>query len=86
MESKLIDRQLIYSGKKIKLELHHLETPAPSIAGGYKGAGEAGTTGAPAAILNAVNDALAPFGAAITDQPITRERVVRALRDGRRRP
>jgi len=44
------------------LELHHLETPAPSITGGYKGAGEAGTTGAPAAILNAVNDALAPFG------------------------
>ena len=61
------------------LELHHLETPAPSIAGGYKGAGEAGTTGAPAAILNAVNDALAPLGAMITDQPITAERIVRAV-------
>jgi carbon-monoxide dehydrogenase large subunit len=61
------------------LELHHLETPAPSIAGGFKGAGEAGTTGAPAAILNAVNDALAPFGALISDQPITPERVLRAL-------
>jgi CO/xanthine dehydrogenase Mo-binding subunit len=34
------------------------ETPAPGIAGGYKGAGEGGTAGAPAAILNAVNDAL----------------------------
>src|SRR5256886_890494 len=66
------------------LELHHLETPAPSIAGGYKGAGEAGTTGAPAAILNAVNDALAPFGVMITDQPITAERVVRAVREGGR--
>jgi carbon-monoxide dehydrogenase large subunit len=60
-------------------ELHHLETPAPSIAGGFKGAGEAGTTGAPAAILNAVNDALAPVGALISDQPITPERVLRAL-------
>jgi carbon-monoxide dehydrogenase large subunit len=60
-------------------ELHHLETPAPSIAGGFKGAGEAGTTGAPAAILNAVNDALAPLGALISDQPITPERVLRAL-------
>jgi aerobic carbon-monoxide dehydrogenase large subunit len=60
-------------------ELHHLETPAPSIAGGFKGAGEAGTTGAPAAILNAVNDALAPFGALISDQPITPERILRAL-------
>ena len=64
------------------LELSHLETPAPSIAGGYKGAGEAGTTGAPAAILNAVNDALAPLGAMITDQPITAERVVRAVHCG----
>ena len=61
------------------LELHHLETPAPSIPGGFKGAGEAGTTGAPAAILNAVNDALAPSGAMLTDQPITPERVLRAL-------
>ena len=60
-------------------ELHHLETPAPSIAGGFKGAGEAGTTGAPAAILNAVNDALAPFGAMLSEQPITGERVLRAL-------
>jgi carbon-monoxide dehydrogenase large subunit len=61
------------------LELHHLETPAPAIAGGFKGAGEAGTTGAPAAILNAVNDALAPLGAMLTDQPVTPERVLRAL-------
>ena len=65
------------------LELHHLESPAPSIAGGFKGAGEAGTTGAPAAILNAVNDALAPFGALISDQPITPERVLRALTGAR---
>jgi carbon-monoxide dehydrogenase large subunit len=61
------------------LELHHLETPAPSIAGGYKGAGEAGTTGAPAAILNAVNDALAPLGVMLTDQPITAARIVHAV-------
>lgn len=61
------------------LELYHLETPAPSIAGGFKGAGEAGCTGAPAAILNAVNDALAPLGAILTDQPITPERVLRAV-------
>ena len=60
-------------------ELHHVETPAPSIAGGYKGAGEAGTTGAPAAILNAVNDALAPLGVMITDQPITAARIMSAV-------
>ena len=62
------------------IEVHHLETPAPGIAGGYKGAGEGGTAGAPAAILNAVNDALAPFGAMLTEQPVTAERVLAALR------
>jgi carbon-monoxide dehydrogenase large subunit len=61
------------------IEVLHLETPAPSIPGGFKGAGEAGTTGAPAAILNAVNDALAPLGVMLTDQPLTRERVWRAI-------
>ena len=65
------------------IETHHIETPAPGIAGGFKGAGEAGATGAPAAILNAVNDALAPLGVMLTDQPITSERVVQAIR-GRR--
>src|SRR5437762_3847852 len=64
------------------IEVHHLETPAPSIAGGSKGAGEAGTAGAPAAILNAVNDALAPRGAMITTQPLTPERVLAALQAG----
>jgi carbon-monoxide dehydrogenase large subunit len=62
------------------IETHSIETPAPGIAGGFKGAGEAGATGAPAAILNAVNDALAPFGVMLTDQPITPERITRALR------
>jgi len=65
------------------IETHHLETPAPGIAGGFKGAGEAGATGAPAAILNAVNDALAPLGVMLTDQPITPERVMQALRQKR---
>ena len=61
------------------IETHHIETPAPSIAGGFKGAGEAGATGAPAAILNAVNDALAPLGVMLTDQPVTPARVIQAL-------
>src|SRR5712692_1401720 len=64
------------------IEVHHLETPAPGLAGGFKGAGEAGTAGAPAAILNAVNDALAPWGAMLTDQPLTSERVLTALQGG----
>jgi len=63
------------------IEVHHVETPAPHLAGGFKGAGEGGTAGAPAAILNAVNDALSPFGVMLSEQPITPEGVRRALRE-----
>jgi aerobic carbon-monoxide dehydrogenase large subunit len=46
---------------------------------GAKGCGEAGTIGAPAAIMNAVVDALAPLGATNLDMPATSERVWRAI-------
>ena len=64
------------------IEVHHLETPAPRLAGGFNGAGEAGAVGAPAAILNAVNDVLATVGRDAHDQPLTPERVLTALRSG----
>jgi carbon-monoxide dehydrogenase large subunit len=57
----------------------HVETPTAYSEGGFKGAGEAGTAGAPGAVLNAVNDALAPFGARVTVQPITPEVILKAL-------
>ncbi len=59
----------------------HIETPTAESALGAKGAGEAGTAGAAAAVANAVNDALSPFGAVITEIPITPEAVLRALQD-----
>jgi carbon-monoxide dehydrogenase large subunit len=40
-------------------ELHHLETPAPTLRGGFKGVGEGGVLAPPAALANAVGDALA---------------------------
>lgn len=57
----------------------HVETPTAFAEGGFKGAGEAGVAGAPGAVLNAVNDALAPFKARVTVQPITPEVVLKAL-------
>ena len=65
------------------IQVDHLETPSPFTVGGFKGVGEAGTAGAPGAIMNAVNDALAPFGARVRHQPITPERVLQALRSAR---
>ncbi len=57
----------------------HVQSPTKSSALGAKGAGEAGTAGAPAAVMNAVNDALAPFGVRVSSQPITPEKILRAL-------
>jgi carbon-monoxide dehydrogenase large subunit len=57
----------------------HVETPTKESLLGAKGAGEAGTAGAPAAIMNAINDALRPFSARVTEMPFTPERVLTAL-------
>ncbi|MEM8658893.1 MAG: molybdopterin cofactor-binding domain-containing protein, partial [Pseudomonadota bacterium] len=57
----------------------HVETPTGTSTLGAKGAGEAGTGGAPAAVLNAVNDALRPLEAEIWQMPMTPERVLKAL-------
>jgi len=57
----------------------HVETPTASSRLGAKGAGEAGTAGAPAAVMNAINDALRPSGAAVFSQPFTPEKILRAL-------
>lgn len=59
----------------------HVETPTKESLLGAKGAGEAGTAGAPAAVMNAINDAIRPFGGRVTAMPFTPERVLRAIRD-----
>jgi carbon-monoxide dehydrogenase large subunit len=56
-----------------------VQTPTKTSVLGAKGAGEAGTGGAPGAIMNAVNDALRPLGAKVNQQPITPEVVLRSL-------
>jgi len=57
----------------------HVETPTKTSELGAKGAGEAGTGGAPAAIINAVNDALKPLSKSIWQIPITPDRLLTAL-------
>jgi carbon-monoxide dehydrogenase large subunit len=58
----------------------HVETPTKQSQLGAKGVGEAGTAGAPGAVMNAVNDALAPLGARVTAMPFTPERILKALK------
>jgi len=62
-----------------EITIAHIETPTKTSILGAKGAGEAGTGGAPAAILNAVNDALSPLGASIWQMPMTPERILASL-------
>ena len=57
----------------------HVETPTKTSELGAKGAGEAGTGGAPAAIMNAVNDALKPLSKSIWQIPITPDRLLTVL-------
>jgi CO/xanthine dehydrogenase Mo-binding subunit len=60
-------------------EVHHVVTPSPLNSLGLKGAGEGGTLPAPAAIANAVADALRPLGVEVTEMPLTCERLWRRV-------
>lgn len=62
------------------IELHHLETPSTQSVTKAKGLGEGGAIGAPAAVMNAINDALKPFGVEIDEMPATPQRIRAALR------
>jgi carbon-monoxide dehydrogenase large subunit len=58
----------------------HVETPTLQSQLGAKGVGEAGTAGAPAAVMNAINDALSPLGARVNAMPFTPEKILAALK------
>ncbi|MCX2727515.1 xanthine dehydrogenase family protein molybdopterin-binding subunit [Thermomicrobium sp. 4228-Ro] len=65
------------------IETAHCETPSPINPLGAKGIGEAGTTAAPPALVNAVLDALRPLGIEHLDMPLTPERIWQAIRSAR---
>jgi len=65
------------------IRVFHMETPSPYTRFGQKGIGESGAIGPPAAIGNAVNDALREYGAEINELPITPRRVLEALREAK---
>jgi aerobic carbon-monoxide dehydrogenase large subunit len=68
------------SGEMPDIDIGHVVSPTADSELGAKGAGEAGTAGAAAVVANAVNDALAPFGAVITEIPLTPELILTALK------
>jgi len=83
LAGSLMDYAMPRADNMPTIEVGHIESPQPGTALGIKGAGEAGTVGAPAALWCAVNDALRPLGARIDRLPFTSERVLAAIRAGR---
>jgi len=66
----------------IDFELDRVSAPSPTNPLGVKGVGETGAIAAPAAVINAVVDALAPFGVTDVEMPAKPERVWRAIQEG----
>jgi carbon-monoxide dehydrogenase large subunit len=77
--ANMADYLVPMSGEMPDIDVGHVVSPTAETELGAKGAGEAGTAGAAAAVANAVNDALRPFGAIITEIPLTPEVVLTAL-------
>jgi carbon-monoxide dehydrogenase large subunit len=81
----LMDYALPRASDVPRLEVGHVVTPSPLNPLGVKGAGEGGTLPAPAAIANAVADALRELGVEVTEMPLTRERLWRRVEAARTR-
>jgi len=80
LNGNMADYLVPMSGEMPDISCFHIETPTRQSQLGAKGVGEAGTAGAPGAIMNAVNDALLPLNARVTAMPFTPERILKALR------
>jgi aerobic carbon-monoxide dehydrogenase large subunit len=79
LASTLADYMLPSATEIPPFRLHHIETPSPNTEFGVKGVGEGGAIPPPAAIFNAVNDALRPLNAEVTETPLSPRRVLVAI-------
>jgi carbon-monoxide dehydrogenase large subunit len=78
LTTSLMDYLMPSAAEVPSIEYGHIETPSPG-PGGFKGVGEGGAIGAPPAVVNAVADALAPFGVDCTQLPLSPQRIVELL-------
>ena len=79
LASTLADYHLPGASEIPAVRIEHMETPSPYTRFGQKGIGEGGAIGPPAAIANAINDALGPFGVEVDSTPITMQKVIAKL-------
>ena len=78
--ANLVDYKIPTASEIPKIDVFHLENFLPKNIGKFKGMGEGGTIGAPAAIANAVADALSKFHVEINELPITHEKIFNLLK------
>ena len=81
--STLMDYLLPGATEMPTIEIEHMETPSPWTRFGQKGIGEGGAIGPPAAIANAINDALKDLGVEVDALPITPRRLLTKIRAAR---
>jgi carbon-monoxide dehydrogenase large subunit len=84
LASTLQDYLLPGAGEMPPLTMLHMETPSPNSKYGQKGIGEGGAIAPPAAIVNAINDALHELGAEVTECPANPRRILQALAAARK--
>jgi len=80
LTTSFMDYLLPTANEVPSIEIEHLESPSPHVPGGFKGMGEGGAINSPAAIVCAVNDALAPFEVTANRTPLTPSWIVEAIR------
>jgi carbon-monoxide dehydrogenase large subunit len=80
LTGSLMDYALPRADEMPDFQMIHLHSPSPLNPLGVKGVGEGGAIGPPAAVANAVADALAPFGAEFNETPIKPEQIVALVR------
>jgi len=80
LASTFVDYLLPTATEVPPIEYGHIEIPGPGV-GGYKGCGEGGAIGSTAAVINAINDALAPLGVTLTQLPASPAAIVALIEE-----
>jgi aerobic carbon-monoxide dehydrogenase large subunit len=85
LSSTFVDYLLPTATEVPPIEFGHVEIPGPGV-GGYKGCGEGGAIGSTPAVINAINDALAPLGVELTRLPASPAAIVDLIEKARKDP
>jgi carbon-monoxide dehydrogenase large subunit len=83
LTASLVDYIIPTATEVPSIEVVHIEADSPTTLGGFRGMGEGGTIGAPAAIANAIADALSPLDAEVFELPVSPERLFRLIENAR---